>query len=227
MNGKSFYYVVMLLLLVACASTAAVAWFSSSVSENTYPDNNSQVQNPELGLQDPYGDEALQGNEKDDPASSSISSKKPNLATPKPKPKPTIPKMTAPVFGNVSLAYAMDKPVFSKTFQDWRTHSGVDITAELGDAVKAVADGEVEKVSNDPRFGQIVVVNHGNNVRSIYCNLASNVPVKVGQKVKQNDVIGSVGDTAAFENVEETHLHFEITKDGKNIDPTTRITLKG
>ena len=43
--------------------------------------------------------------------------------------------------------------------------------------------------------------------------------VTVGEEVKQGDAIGSVGNTATFEIADETHLHFELKQDGKNVDP--------
>ena len=47
--------------------------------------------------------------------------------------------------------------------------------------------------------------------------------VSVGEKVSQGQTIGTVGNTAIFEIADETHLHFEITKDGEDVDPNIYI----
>ncbi|NLM73150.1 MAG: M23 family metallopeptidase [Clostridiaceae bacterium] len=119
----------------------------------------------------------------------------------------------------------MDKLVFSPTFNEWRTHSGVDISAPRGEVVRSVGDGVVLEIKNDPRFGFTVVIDHGNGYKSLYANLASDKTLQVGQNVKQGDPIGSVGATAIFESAEPTHLHFELYKENKLVDPADYIDL--
>lgn len=124
-----------------------------------------------------------------------------------------------PVVGEISLEYAMDKLVYSKTLEEWRAHAGVDIASERGTPVKAVADGVVSDVRSDSYYGITVVVDHGSDLKSIYRNLASDETVAVNQKVKQGEVIGSVGNTAMDESSEQPHLHFEVLKKDVNVDP--------
>ncbi len=138
-------------------------------------------------------------------------------ATPTPAPKPQA--FIMPVFGQVSLEYAMNRLVYSKTLEEWRTHSGMDIACEKGTPVKVVADGVVLEVKNDPRYGITVIVEHPGAIRSIYCNLASDDVVVPNQKVKQGEIIGSVGNSAMFEVAEQPHLHFEIMKKDTIEDP--------
>jgi murein DD-endopeptidase MepM/ murein hydrolase activator NlpD len=130
-----------------------------------------------------------------------------------------------PVFGKVTLEYAMDKLVYSKTLEEWRSHSGVDIRADRGTAVKVVADGVVSEIKNDPRFGVTVIVEHANGIKTLYANLAGSDMVTPNQKVKQGEVIGSVGNTAIIESAEPPHLHFEVIKDGKPVDPGDYLSL--
>jgi len=63
-----------------------------------------------------------------------------------------------PVYGEVTFEYAMDRLVYSKTLDEWRAHSGVDLRADRGTPVKVVADGVVTEVKNDPRFGVTVLL---------------------------------------------------------------------
>ncbi len=131
-----------------------------------------------------------------------------------------------PVIGDVTQEYAMDRLVYSKTLEDWRTHSGIDIAAPISTVVKAVADGVVTEIKKDPGFGITVVIDHQNGYKTVYSNLADTNTVVPNQRVKQGEPIGSVGDTAAFEAAEATHLHFEVLKDNKHINPMDILELK-
>lgn len=130
-----------------------------------------------------------------------------------------------PVFGEVTFEYAMDRLVYSKTLDEWRAHSGVDLGADRGTPVKVVADGVVTEVKNDPRFGVTVIVEHENGIKTLYANLASGDMVTPNQKVKQGEIIGSVGNTAIIEAAEPAHLHFEVLKDNKLVDPKGYLQL--
>jgi murein DD-endopeptidase MepM/ murein hydrolase activator NlpD len=142
--------------------------------------------------------------------------------------KSTAPKnvqnFIMPVFGDISQAFAKDKLVYSKTLEDWRVHNGIDIAAERGSLVKAVGDGFISEIKSDPRLGIIVIIDHQNGLKTVYANLASDDMVSTNQKVKQGDVIGCVGNTASFESVDQAHIHFEVWKNGENVDPATYLT---
>lgn len=128
-------------------------------------------------------------------------------------------KFIMPVYGHIVLEYAMDKLVYSKTLEDWRTHSGIDIASSRGTSVKAAADGIVTDIKKDPRFGITVIIDHKNGFKTVYSNLAGDDVVYPNQRVKQEDIVGAVGDTAVFESVEESHLHFEILKNNDPVNP--------
>lgn len=131
-----------------------------------------------------------------------------------------------PVIGDVTFVYAMDKLVYSKTLEEWRTHSGVDLAADRGTPVKVVGDGFVSDIKHDPRFGITIIVDHGNGVKSVYANLAGDDMVSPNQKLKQGEIIGCVGNTALFESAEQSHLHFEVLKDDEPVNPETWISIK-
>lgn len=135
-------------------------------------------------------------------------------------------KFIRPVMGGVTFVFAQDKLVYSKTLEEWRTHSGIDLAAERGEPVKAVADGVVTDIKNDPRFGITVLIDHGNGLKTVYANLASDDMVSPNQKVKQGDIIGCVGNTASFESAEQPHLHFEVLKNNKPVNPEDFLPQK-
>ena len=131
-----------------------------------------------------------------------------------------------PVDGDVSLEFAKDTLVYSKTLEEWRAHTGVDLAADRGTPVKVVADGVVVDVRNDQYYGISIVVDHGDGIQTVYRNLASDDAVSVNEKVKQGQIVGSVGNTALDESSEQPHLHFEVLKDNVSVDPMTYLPKK-
>lgn len=129
----------------------------------------------------------------------------------------------APVKGKIQMKYSMDMPIYSKTLDQYMTHSGIDIAAPLSRKVKAIAGGTVTKVSEDDRYGTTVEITHGNGIVSIYSNLAEQGTAETGDVVKQGEIIGAIGETALFETLEESHLHLEMTRDSAYVDPAEYI----
>ncbi|HPE16042.1 MAG TPA: M23 family metallopeptidase [Oscillospiraceae bacterium] len=133
---------------------------------------------------------------------------------------------TWPVPGEVQKKFSMESLLYSQTMRDWRTHSGIDLSASVGTSVKAVSGGVVDAVYQDDMMGTCVVIEHANDVKSLYANLAEQPAVKVGDRVSTGDVIGAVGDTALFESSDPSHLHLEIYKDGEAVDPETILPAR-
>ena len=129
------------------------------------------------------------------------------------------PVFTYPVKGEVILDYAKDKLVYSNTLGEWITHCGMDIKAEKTTVVTASAEGTVKSIKNDQRYGLTVVIEHNNGFSTVYSNLLTAEFVSVGENVKSGQTIGTVGNTASFEILDEPHLHFEILKNNEQIDP--------
>ncbi|MEG2669267.1 MAG: M23 family metallopeptidase [Oscillospiraceae bacterium] len=134
-----------------------------------------------------------------------------------------VPAMTKPLDGTIIKGFSEDELVYSATMKDWRVHQGADFGAGLDTPVKAVADGKVEEAYEDDLLGMTVVIGHSGGIRTLYANLKDISSVTKGATVKGGDEIGKVGNTATLEALEDPHLHFEIIKDTKCIDPKTYI----
>lgn len=126
----------------------------------------------------------------------------------------------APIVGEISKDFAMDTLLYSKTLDEWCTHSGIDIKADKAAVVMAAEFGKVESIKNDPRYGLTVIITHGNGFKTMYSNLLTAEFVKEGEEVEKGQTIATVGETASFEVADETHLHFEMYKDGIAVNPT-------
>ena len=124
-----------------------------------------------------------------------------------------------PVEGELGLKYSPEALIYSKTLQEWTIHNGIDIKAKRGTPVKAAEGGVVESITETTDKGIEIVITHENGYKSIYSNLSSKDMVSVGGKVNKGQVISGIGNTSAFEYYEPDHLHFEIIKEGKYVNP--------
>ena len=126
----------------------------------------------------------------------------------------------APVSGDIIKDFAIDNLIFSNTLEEWTTHSGIDIKAEKTSVVAAAESGTIESIKNDPRYGLTITISHGNGFKTIYSNLLTTEFVSENEVVEKGQTIATVGETASFEIADDSHLHFEMYKDGKCVNPT-------
>ena len=97
-----------------------------------------------------------------------------------------------------------------------KMHFGMDFTAKRGTPVYATGNGVVKRAdSRSSGFGKHIRIDHGFGYISLYAHL-SKYNVRRGQKVKRGDIIGYVGNTGRSAG---PHLHYEIIKDNKKINP--------
>lgn len=129
------------------------------------------------------------------------------------------PASTQPVSGRVLNGYSGDELVYNKTLGDWRTHNGIDIRAEAGEAVRAASDGTVTAVRNDPMWGNVVEVTSGEYVMT-YAGLSADILVKMDQSIRAGEQLGSVGEVPCELSM-EPHLHFDVRSNGEYVDPVS------
>ncbi|MBQ9459908.1 MAG: M23 family metallopeptidase [Oscillospiraceae bacterium] len=127
--------------------------------------------------------------------------------------------VVAPLIGETVAAFSIDELTYNETMHDWRTHDGVDLSAEPGTPVCAASSGTVIDLRDDDLMGTTVVLSHEGGYDTIYANLQAEPPVTVGDYVSAGEIIGAVGQTALGESSLMPHLHFGVTKDGEFIDP--------
>ena len=100
-------------------------------------------------------------------------------------------------------------------------HPGIDFKGARGDEAKCTANGKVVFAGWYGGYGNCVRIAHANNFETLYGHL-SRIVVKVGQEVTVGEKIGEVGSTGHSTG---THLHYEVRKDGKPINPIKFLTL--
>ena len=112
------------------------------------------------------------------------------------------------------------------------THTGVDLVSVEGGTVQVLckADGTVllsqdgksnaKGTTGNASYGNFLKINHANGYDTLYAHMQSGLKVKNGTNVKEGQVIGIMGNSG---NSYGTHLHFEVFKDNKRINPTEYI----
>ena len=104
---------------------------------------------------------------------------------------------------------------YHSIYHEYRMHTGVDISASYGANIDAVDDGTVIISTYGSSYGNYLVIDHGNGTTTLYAHMSKRL-VKVGDTVKQGQVIGLVGSTG---NSTSAHLHFEVLVSGAWINP--------
>ena len=108
---------------------------------------------------------------------------------------------------------------FGSPHSGGRSHRGVDLWAPVGSPVRAIRAGRVVKAETHKGLGNYVEIAHRGGLHSLYAHL-DRIDVAKGRRVRQGEVIGIVGKTGnAKSPLIEPHLHLEIVRDGKPIDP--------
>jgi murein DD-endopeptidase MepM/ murein hydrolase activator NlpD len=103
-----------------------------------------------------------------------------------------------------------------------RFHAGLDLAASAGTPIVAAADGRVVGAGWRGGYGQEVQISHAGGVDTLYGHM-SRIAAHAGELVHKGQVIGYVGSTGLSTG---PHLHFEVTKNGRPINPTT-VKLSG
>jgi murein DD-endopeptidase MepM/ murein hydrolase activator NlpD len=100
-------------------------------------------------------------------------------------------------------------------------HPGIDFKGNIGDQVKCTASGKVVFAGWYGGYGNCVRIQHSNGLETLYGHL-SKICVKPGQAVTVGDVVGAVGSTGHSTGA---HLHYEVRKNGRPINPVNYLTL--
>jgi hypothetical protein len=136
-----------------------------------------------------------------------------NLPSPETPPPVTSGDFIRPVDDQVTSPFGM---------RAGGDHKGIDFGSKMGTPVKAAVAGTVIKANTGDNggYGNLVTIKSQDGTETRYAHL-SNIGVKEGQQVKAGDIIGNSGNTGRSTG---PHLHFEIIKDGKQVDPAPLIS---
>lgn len=94
-------------------------------------------------------------------------------------------------------------------------HRGVDLRAPMGTEVHAMAQGTVRFAGTMRGFGNVVWIDHGGTILSVYAHLSA-IRVSQGQRIGRGDLLGLSGQSG---DATAPHLHFEVWRGGHEVDP--------
>ena len=107
-------------------------------------------------------------------------------------------------------------PRIHPIYKTKKFHYGMDFSAVSGTPIYATGDGKISKLRRSRRgYGNHVIIDHGYGYKTLYAHMKKYI-VQKGQKVKRGEVIGYVGNTGTSV---APHLHYEVIKDGRKINP--------
>ena len=118
--------------------------------------------------------------------------------------------------------YRPTRGMISSEFDANKKHFGIDIAASPNESVLAVLDGTVILSTYTAETGYVIQVQHAQNIVSVYKHCGSLLK-KAGDTVKAGEAIALVGNTG--ENTTGPHLHFELWRAGKILEPTAYLSL--
>ena len=128
------------------------------------------------------------------------------------------PNFVIPAEGRITSAFGLRKDPFNHRR---RFHSGIDIANKRMSAIKAAADGVVTYAACRGGHGRTIIIDHGNGYQTKYSHLRK-FNVRKGDVVKAGELIAGMGSSGRSTG---THLHFEIRKDDKPVDPLTHLMI--
>ncbi|MGN0776337.1 MAG: peptidoglycan DD-metalloendopeptidase family protein [Candidatus Ventricola sp.] len=127
-----------------------------------------------------------------------------------------------PVEGEILRAFDAQTLVWWESLGCWRTHMGLDIAGEAGQAVTCCADGKVKSSSWDELWGWRVMIEQTDGRQVTYCGMESSV-VSIGERVTRGQTIGTLLARIPCEAELPAHLHLQVSNKGTMQDPEAML----
>lgn len=210
-NGRGYYIVLAVCILAVGVSALIFYRTVADVTGEGEPDQSLSV--PAVAQEQPQTDKpASDRGKKDVPTVS--------LDDPAPAEVPAAALMVcSPVEGEPMVGFSVDALAYNETMGDWRTHNGTDFACDEGDEVMAVLDGVVERIYEDGLLGACVVLDHGADLKSLYCGLTVAEGLREDQKLSAGQTLGRACGSILGESAQGCHVHLELRESGQLIDP--------
>lgn len=128
------------------------------------------------------------------------------------KGKLIVPVLSTFILKDFGLGFDLDHRIYSY-------NTGIDVSIAKGSEVKAIASGTVESIIFMPMYGNVIFINHGEGIKSVY-GVIENIKVKQGDIVKAGTVIASTSD-----NENGQSFHFELWRWSRALDPKQWIKV--
>ena len=216
LSGRGFY-LVLAACLIAVGVTGFIAYLEYTTDQKPVLENGSS----EIGLNtssaEEISSEILAGTDTKEPYSSAERLLEEELVQ-----NIIADSFSYPVNGEIIKDFSADEFLFSATYNDMRIHEALDISCQEGSLISSAGNGVVTAITSDSELGICVEIDHGNGIVAYYCGLNEELYVSQGDVVEEGAEIGIAGEIPG-ECADPIHLHLEVFKDGKSVDPKTII----
>ncbi len=221
---KSFYIIFALCL---CAIGVAGFYTYSDVADYMNKAKNPSITQTASEPQNKQAEAKVDGVTKSTQPTDS-----PTQPTEKETEQPTEPATqqaatVSPVGDNpeVIQGYSADKLVYFETLKDWRVHTGTDFGADKNSEVYSMADGTVTSVFSGDLYGDGIQLEFSDGITANYLGVKPADNIKAGTQVSAGEAIGSANGVPCEQNL-KNHIHVELKKDGRYINPETFLNTK-
>lgn len=123
-----------------------------------------------------------------------------------------------PVNGNVVMNYSVDRVIYHETLEQFKCNPAIIIDAKVGTEVLNAATGVITSIEEVDETGVTVTASIGSGYSLVYGQL-KDVKFKVGDTVKEGEVLGAIANPSIYYTVEGSNLYFQVIKEDSTIDP--------
>ena len=131
-------------------------------------------------------------------------------------------RLTWPVLGHVILPYSMDTTVYYTTLDQYACNDGILIGAASREGVRAAADGRIVDITETDRYGTVLTMQIGDYYKISYGQI-TDVRYKIGDEVKEGQVIASIAEPSRSFLLEGPHLYMKMVRRGKSVNPANYL----
>ncbi|MCH5266578.1 MAG: peptidoglycan DD-metalloendopeptidase family protein [Lachnospiraceae bacterium] len=123
-----------------------------------------------------------------------------------------------PVEGDVLMEYSADRVIYFETLAQYRTNPALIIAAQVGDEVKASADGIVQDITTSEETGRTLTMSIGDDFTVSYGQLKE-IAVQKGDAVSEGQVIGKIADPTKYYSLEGANLFYQVKEKEESVNP--------
>ncbi len=199
-----YYIVLSVCVLLLIAATVLTVYFLTTGSSNLLDDSGGN--NGDTGEVPPQGgDQQGEDKDPDEPI--------------EPSGGEDAVKFVSPIEG---ASYTVEyNVIYTNETLGWiYRHKAVDFEAAAGTEVKCMADGKIESISYSEETGNIILVDHGDGLKTLYRFVEPDSSLREGADIKKGETLGVVAEAYGIEHKDGEHLHLEVELNGKAADPT-------
>jgi len=136
-------------------------------------------------------------------------------------------RMMWPIYGETVMPFSVTSLIYDPTLDQFRTNDNLRIAGELGDPVRAGADGKVITTGRNARQGNYITIDHGNGWVATYGQLLDAILVAAGDIVHTGQIIGGIGTPSIFGTANGNHLQLQIKRDEVAVNPYYVLVERG